>query len=60
VPKQPFVLLTTDRPAKGSAGRRALEAATGPGRPVYDTIELLDPADHERLRGLAVCGPSGI
>lgn len=59
-PEQPFVILTTDRPAKGSAGRRALEAAAGPGRPVYDTIELLDPADHERLRSLARSGPSAL
>ena len=52
-PGLPFVLLTTDRPPKGSAGRRALDAVSGPGRPVLDTIELLDAADHERLAGHA-------
>ena len=52
-PGLPFVLLTTDRPPKGSAGRRALDAVSGPGRPVLDMIELLDAADHERLAGHA-------
>jgi DNA modification methylase len=52
-PEVPFVLITTDRPGKGSAGRRALEAVSGPGRPVFDTIELLDAADRDRLTGHA-------
>jgi DNA modification methylase len=57
-PELPFVLLTTDRPTKGSAGRRALDAVSGPGRLVRDTIELLDPADHERLSSHARGGAS--
>jgi DNA modification methylase len=52
-PDLPLVLITTDRPGKGSAGRRALEAVSGPGRPVFDTIELFDPADRDRLTGHA-------
>ena len=48
-----LVLLTTDRPAPNSAGYRALEAVTGPGRPVYDVIEMADPQDLDRLRALA-------
>ena len=39
-----LVLLTTDRPAPNSAGLRALEAVTGPGKPVYAVIEMEDPA----------------
>ncbi|HLJ09073.1 MAG TPA: hypothetical protein VKX24_11070, partial [Acidimicrobiia bacterium] len=52
-PDLPFVLITTDRPGRGSAGRRALEAVSGPGRPVFDTIELFDAADRDRLTGHA-------
>ena len=49
----PLVLLTTDRPAPNSSGHRALEAVTGPGKPVYEVIEMLAEADLERLAGLA-------
>ncbi len=49
----PLVLLTTDAPARNSAGNVALEAVRGPGRPVHDVIELLDPADQARLEGHA-------
>ena len=50
---RPLVLLTTDAPAPGSAGHAALDATKGPGRPVFDLIELLDRGDHERLRDYA-------
>ena len=53
----PLVLLTTDAPARGSAGHQALKVMSGPGRPVYDVIEILDPASQARLRSLATSGP---
>ena len=51
-----LVLLTTDAPARGSAGHSALEKLKGPGLPVFDLIELLDPVDQERLRDYALGG----
>ncbi len=55
----PLVLLTTDAPAPGSSGSAALEAVRGPGRPVFDVIELLNARDHERLRRYAGRGSGG-
>ncbi|CAN5543162.1 hypothetical protein BH20ACT2_BH20ACT2_05410 [soil metagenome] len=52
----PLVLLTTDAPARGSAGSAALDVLKGPGRPVRDVVELLNPGDQERLRAYALCG----
>jgi DNA modification methylase len=52
----PLVLLTTDAPAKGSAGAAALEVVKGPGRPVYDLVELLNETDQARLREYALRG----
>ena len=52
----PLVLLTTDAPARGSAGHVALGVVRGPGRPVFDLIELLDAEDQSRLRSYAVGG----
>ena len=52
----PLVLLTTDAPAKGSAGAVALGVVTGPGRPVSDVIELLDADGRSRLRHYASRG----
>jgi hypothetical protein len=49
----PLVLLTTDAPTRQSAGGLALAAVTGPGRPVHDVVELLDPAGHARLQAHA-------
>jgi DNA modification methylase len=49
-----LVLLTTGIPAKGSAGYRALNVVKGPGRPVFDVIDLLNIDDRERLRTHAV------
>jgi site-specific DNA-methyltransferase (adenine-specific) len=55
-PDLPVVLLTTDLPNKGSAGRLSLQAVTGPDRPILDTVALLDDDDQERLRGYALRG----
>ncbi len=52
----PLVLLTTDAPARGSAGYAALTVLTGPGRPVFDLVELLNTRDQERLRDYALRG----
>ncbi|MGH8996140.1 MAG: hypothetical protein ACRDYB_08965, partial [Acidimicrobiales bacterium] len=52
-PDLPLVIITTDRPGKGTAGRVALEAVTGADRPVFDVVGLLEPADRERLAELA-------
>jgi len=52
----PLVLLTTDAPARGSAGAVALGVVKGPGRPVFDLVELLDSGDQARLRNYAVRG----
>ncbi|MCC6226992.1 MAG: site-specific DNA-methyltransferase [Microthrixaceae bacterium] len=52
----PLVLLSTDAPTKGSAGHRALKVMLGEGRPIFDLVELLNSADHERLRGYATRG----
>ncbi len=52
----PLVLLTTDAPSRGSAGSAALEVLKGPGRPVFDLVELLNTCDQERLRAYALGG----
>ena len=52
----PLVLLTTDAPAKGTAGDQALRVMRGPGRPVFDLVELLDADDTARLRSYAAGG----
>jgi DNA modification methylase len=49
----PFVLLSTDRPAPGTPGDRALAAVTGPDRAVCEVVELRDPGAPRRLRRLA-------
>jgi len=49
-----LVILTTDAPEKGSAGHTALAAVTGPGKIVYDLVELLDPDGQARLRRYAL------
>ncbi|MCB1257876.1 MAG: site-specific DNA-methyltransferase [Microthrixaceae bacterium] len=49
-----LILLTTDAPAKGSTGHKSLAVMQGPDRPVHDVIELLNGADHERLRRIAL------
>jgi DNA modification methylase len=52
-PDLPLVLITTDRPGKGTAGRVALDAVTGEDRPVFDVVGLLESADRDRLAELA-------
>lgn len=49
----PLVLLTTDLPAPNSSGHRALNAVTGPDKPVYDVIGMLAEDDLARLAELA-------
>jgi site-specific DNA-methyltransferase (adenine-specific) len=48
-----LVLLTTDAPAKGTAGHQALRVMRGEGRPVFDVIEILNADDQARLRAYA-------
>jgi modification methylase len=55
----PLVLLTTDAPAKGSSGQRALRVVSGPKQPVFDLVELLHVPDQERLRAYALDGARG-
>ena len=52
----PLVLLTTDAPARGTAGHKALDVMRGPGHPIVDVIELLNGADQARLRSYAEHG----
>jgi hypothetical protein len=52
----PLVLLTTDAPARGSAGYAALKVLKGPGRPVFDLVELLNTDDQARLRDYGLRG----
>ncbi|MGB6058524.1 MAG: site-specific DNA-methyltransferase [Microthrixaceae bacterium] len=52
----PLVLLTTDAPVKNTAGSQALKVMTGPDRPVFDLIELLNVDDQTRLRSYAENG----
>jgi hypothetical protein len=49
----PFVLLSTDRPAAGTPGDRALGAVTGPDRAVHAVVELRDPDAPGQLTRLA-------
>lgn len=51
----PLILLTTDAPAKGSAGSIALQRLTEAGV-VFDLIEILDPLHQARLRQYAEFG----
>jgi len=49
----PLVLLTTDRPAAGTAGALALDAVTGRDKPIRAVIELLSADGQQQLRLLA-------
>ncbi|HUD15755.1 MAG TPA: hypothetical protein VMQ59_00785, partial [Acidimicrobiales bacterium] len=55
----PLVLLTTDAPAKGTAGHQALAVMRGPAHPVFDLVELMNTDDQARLRGYAAVGRAG-
>lgn len=56
----PLVLLTTDAPAKGTSGHRALRVMRGEGRPVFDLVELLNVDDQRRLRAYATAGRGAV
>jgi hypothetical protein len=45
-----LVLLTTDAPARHSAGGEALKQVTGPKKPIHAVIEMLKPSGLEDLR----------
>ena len=48
----PLVLLTTDLPAPGGPGAKALEHLSGPGKPIYEVIEMLEPSAPATMRDL--------
>ncbi len=54
----PLVLLTTDPPVKGSAGDTALGVVSGPGKAIYDVVELLSAEGQQRLHRYASEGRS--
>lgn len=55
-PEVAFVVLTTDLPGPSGAGASALRVVRGPGRPVFDVVELLDPVGRQRLARYALEG----
>jgi site-specific DNA-methyltransferase (adenine-specific) len=55
----PLVLLTTDTPARGSAGAEALEQVTGAKKPVHAVIEMLQQSGLDDLRLLCDQGVDG-
>ena len=55
-PGIPLVLLTTDKPAPGSAGDAALQVLLGRNKPIYDVVELLSREGLARLREYAAGG----
>jgi hypothetical protein len=50
VGKTPLVLVTTDAPARASAGAEALRQVTGPKKPVRSVIEMLNQSGLDELR----------
>jgi site-specific DNA-methyltransferase (adenine-specific) len=48
----PLVLLTTDAPARASAGAEALRQVTGPKKPIHAVIEILKQSGLDELRAL--------
>jgi site-specific DNA-methyltransferase (adenine-specific) len=59
-PSVPLVLLTTDVPARASAGDAALQQVTGPGRAVADVVEMSDARALARLQRYAVDGHAAL
>jgi hypothetical protein len=53
----PLLVLTTDLPARGSAGAKALRAVLGAGRPIFDAVEMLSDEGQRQLRRYAEHGP---
>jgi hypothetical protein len=56
LPPLPLILLTTDGPAKGTAGHQALAVMRGDGHPIFDLVELLNVDDQARLHRYAMSG----
>jgi site-specific DNA-methyltransferase (adenine-specific) len=56
----PLVLLTTDAPAKGTSGEKALRVMLGADKPVCAVVQLLDPGGHDRLRDIGERGRAGL
>ena len=54
-----LVLLSTDLPARQSAGGKALAAMRGPSRAVDDVVELLDGEGLQRLQTYALDSRKG-
>jgi hypothetical protein len=52
VGKTPLVLLTTDAPARASAGAEALRQVIGPKKPIYAVIKMLKKSGLDELRAL--------
>ena len=53
-PNSRLVLLTTDRPQRGSAGDHALQACAGPQKPIFAVFEMLNSGDLMLLAELAL------
>jgi site-specific DNA-methyltransferase (adenine-specific) len=51
-PKIPLVLLTTDSP-KGGAGEAALRVVLGPGKPIFDVLQMTSPVEQRKLHAYA-------
>jgi DNA modification methylase len=58
VSNTPLVLLTTDAVARG-AGGEALKQVTGPDKPIYAVIGMLEPGGWEELHALCDGGRGG-
>ena len=52
-PNVPLVLITTDLPARASAGDAALQQVTGPGQAIADVVEMSDAKALARLQRYA-------
>ncbi len=55
---RPLLVLTSDLPTRSSAGAKALRAVVGPGRPIFDAVEMLSDEGQRQLRRYAEQGPS--
>ena len=56
-PETPYVVLTTDLPASGSAGAAALRALTGPGKAILAVVEIAGAGSKGALRRLVAGAP---
>jgi hypothetical protein len=55
----PFVFLAPGLPTRGSTGAEAVKAVTGRGRPVYATVEIVEPSGLKLLIGICGERPAG-